>query len=149
MQAERATGSRQDLITMGAGLIYWNRIFNVEFLDDVLRVKGAGNNLQENLFAILSSLEMVASSRFSSIIQLVICLSLRWLTKKTHVLAHRNWGARSMGRAVDMIHSACKDIIYNVTLIHNYLYMRHIFDNLCDELPEFKAFLEYEIENKK
>ena len=39
MHAEQATGSRQDLITMGTGPIYWNRIFNVEFLDDVLWVK--------------------------------------------------------------------------------------------------------------
>ena len=54
-----------------------------------------------------------------------------------------------MGRAVDMIQSACKDIIDNVTLIQNDLYMLHIFDELCDELPEFKAFLEYEFENKK
>ena len=53
-----------------------------------------------------------------------------------------------MGRAVDMIHSACKEIIDNVTLIHNYLYMLHISDELRDELPEFKAFLEYEFENK-
>ena len=56
VHAERATGSRQDLITMGAGPIYWNGIFNVEFLDDVLRVEVAGNFLQENLFTILSSL---------------------------------------------------------------------------------------------
>ena len=54
-----------------------------------------------------------------------------------------------MGRAVDMIHSACKDIIDNSTLIQNDLYMLHIFDELRDELPEFKAFLEYEFENKK
>ena len=47
-----------------------------------------------------------------------------------------------MGRAVDMIHSACKDIIDNFTLIHNDLYMLHIFDKLRDDLPEFKAFLE-------
>ena len=40
-----------------------------------------------------------------------------------------------MGRAVDMIHSACKEIIDNFTLIHNDLYMLHIFDELCDELP--------------
>ena len=64
MQAEKATGSCQNLITMGAGPIYWNRILNIEFLDDVLRVKGAGNIIQENLFTILSSLEMVASSCF-------------------------------------------------------------------------------------
>ena len=74
MHAERATGIRQDLITMGAGPIYWNRIFNVEFLDDVLRFKGVGNVLQENLFTILSSLERVASSRFFSILQLAIFL---------------------------------------------------------------------------
>ena len=54
-----------------------------------------------------------------------------------------------MGRAVDMIHIACKDIIDNVTLIHDDLYMLNIFDELRDELPEFKAFLEYEFENKK
>ena len=48
-----------------------------------------------------------------------------------------------------MIHSSCKDIIDNVTLIHKDLYMLHIFDELRDELPEFKAFLEYEYENKK
>ena len=149
MHAERATGSRQDLITMGAGPIYWNRIFNVEFLDDVLQVKGAGNVLQENLFTILSSLEMVASSCFFSILQLAIWLPFRWLTRKTHVLVHCNWGASSMGLAVDMIHSAWKDIIDNVTLIHNDLYMLHIFDELCDELPEFNAFLEYKFENKK
>ena len=54
-----------------------------------------------------------------------------------------------MGRAVDMIHSACKDIIDNFTLIHNDLYMLHIFDELRDELLKFKALLEYEFENKK
>ena len=53
-----------------------------------------------------------------------------------------------MGRAVNMIHNACKDMIDNVTLINNDLYMLHIFDQLRDELPEFKAFLEYDFENK-
>ena len=40
-----------------------------------------------------------------------------------------------MGRAVDTINSACKDIIENYSLINNDLYMLHIFDELCDELP--------------
>ena len=53
-----------------------------------------------------------------------------------------------MGSAADTIHGVCKDIIDNVTLIHNDLYILHIFDELRDELPEFKAFLEYEFENK-
>ena len=50
MHAEQATGSRQYLITMSAGPIYWNRILNVEFLDDVIWVKGAGNVLQEIIY---------------------------------------------------------------------------------------------------
>ena len=88
MHAERATGSRQDLITMGAGPIYGNRISNVDFLDDVLQVKGARNVLQENLFTILSSLEMVAFCRFFSILQLAIFLPFRWLTSKTQIEAN-------------------------------------------------------------
>ena len=36
-----------------------------------------------------------------------------------------------------------------MTLIHNDFYMLHIFDELRDEIPEFKAFLEYGFENKK
>lgn len=148
MHAERATGSRQDLITLGAGPIYWNRKFNVEFLDDVLRVKGASNILQENLFTILSSLEMIASSRFFAILDLAICLPFRWLTGNTHKLAHRDWGARSMGRAIDLIHHACQDIIDDNTLIHNESYMLHIFDEFLEELPEFQAHMEYTFKNK-
>ena len=53
MHAERATVSRQDIITIGSGPIYWNRKFNVKLLGDVLRVKGASNILQENLFTVL------------------------------------------------------------------------------------------------
>ena len=149
MHAERATGSRQDIITMGAGPVYWNRRFSVEFLDDVLRVKGASNILQENLFTVLSSVEMIASSRFFSILHLAICLPFRWLTGNTHKLAHHGWGARSMGRAVDLIHGACKEIVDDVSLIHDESFMLHIFDNLRSELPEFDAYLKYEFENKK
>ena len=148
MHAERATSSRQDLITLGAGPIYWNRKFNVEFLDDVLRVKGASNILQENLFTILSSLEMIASSRFFAILDLAICLPFRWLTGNTHKLAHRDWGARAMGRAIDLIHHACQDIIDDNTLIHNESYMLHIFDEFLEELPEFQAHMEYTFKNK-
>ena len=56
MHAKRAARSLQYIITMGAGPIYWNRKFNFEFLDDMLRVKGASNILQENVFTVLLSL---------------------------------------------------------------------------------------------
>ena len=53
-----------------------------------------------------------------------------------------------MGRAVDLIHSACNDIIDDITLIHDESYMLHIFDELLIDLPEFKAFMDYEFKNK-
>ena len=90
MHADRSTGSCQDIITMGAGPIYWNRNFNVMFLDYVLRVKGVCNILQENLFTVLSSLEMISNSRSFSIIHISFCLPFRWLNGHTHKLAHRN-----------------------------------------------------------
>ena len=56
INTERTSSCRQDIITMGAGPIYWNRIFNVEFLDDYLRIKDNTNILQQNMFAILTSI---------------------------------------------------------------------------------------------
>ena len=53
-----------------------------------------------------------------------------------------------MGRAIDLIHSACNDIIDDTTLIHNKSYMLHIFDELLVELSEFKTFMDYELKNK-
>ena len=62
LHVERSSGSRQDLFVEGAPAIYWNRQYCIEFLDEQLRLPGKGNLLQENLFVILSSLEMVAVS---------------------------------------------------------------------------------------
>ena len=64
MHTKRATGSWQDIITMGARPVYWNCAFSIELLDDILRVKGASNILQENMFTVLLSVEMIASSGF-------------------------------------------------------------------------------------
>ena len=73
---ERAAGSRQDLCVEGAGAIYWNRHYWLEFLDSQLRMPGS-NILQENLFIILSSCEMTALARVCSIIHLSVCLPTR------------------------------------------------------------------------
>ena len=149
LHAERATGSRQDLICMGADAIYMNRPLNVEFLDERLRVRGNENILQKNLFVVLSSLEMIAVSRMFSILNVAVVTPVRWLCGKTHELAERNWGARSMGRVVDILHDACTHLLEDIKLFHDESYMMHIFDEIADELPEFRAFLKYEFEDKK
>ena len=52
------------------------------------------------------------------------------------------------GTSYDLIYQACQDIVDDVTLIYDKSYMLHIFDEFLEELPEFKAFIEYESENK-
>ena len=61
LKTERASGSHQYIITMGAVTIYLNRIFNVEFLDEYLCIKDNTNILQQNMFTILTYIGMVAN----------------------------------------------------------------------------------------
>ena len=78
--------------------IFKNRVPNIEFLDDQLRICGNNHILQQNLFIIISSIEIVSSSRLFAILNVDICMPVRWLADNTHKLAHHNWGARSIGR---------------------------------------------------
>ena len=77
LHAERAAGNRMDVICMGADAVYINRPLNVEFLDERLRIKDNSNILQENLFIVLLSLEMIAVSRFFFYIACLYCYSMQ------------------------------------------------------------------------
>ena len=46
LHAERAAGNHMDVICMGADAVYINRPFNVEFLDERLRIKDNSNILR-------------------------------------------------------------------------------------------------------
>ena len=138
LHVERAGGSRQDLYLEGAPAIYWNRQYCIEFLDERLRMSSEGNILQENLFVVLSSLEMVALSRLCLILYLSICIPFRWIAAKSHTLKQYNWGARSMGRVLDILEMKLDEIHNNCDLIVNMEYMMGLFQELVDELPPFK-----------
>ena len=148
LHAERATGSRQDLICMGADAVYMNRPYNIEFLDERLRIKDNTHILQENLFSVLSSMEMLSTTRFFSIIHICIVCPFRWLAGNTHKLKEHNWGARSMGRAIDCLYEACDDILDDVELIHDKNYMLQIWDDIASELTEFREYLDEMHENR-
>ena len=57
--------------------------YYVEFLDECLEAHN-DNILQENLFTILTSMEMVALARVMAIIHYKIALTMRWLAGNTH-----------------------------------------------------------------
>ena len=144
MNTERESGSRQDIITMGAGPIYWKRIFNVEFVDNYLCIKDNTNIIQKYISTILTSIEMIVTSRFFAILHVVICMMFFWLTGNTHKIAHRNWIARSMGCAIDILHTACNNLFDDPRLINEKSFMMHIYDPLMDEIPEFKYYMDYQ-----
>ena len=149
MHEERASGSRQDFICMDSMAIFKNRVPNIEFLDDQQSIYGNNHILQQNLFIILSSLEMISTSRLFAILNVAICMPVSWLSGNTHKLAHHNWGAQSIGRVFDFLHTVLNNILYDITLIHDKSTMMFILQGIVEELTEFKAFLVYNFHNKK
>ncbi len=154
---QRAAGSRQDLATEGAGAVYWNRIYYVEYLDECLR-SGNDNILQENLFIVLTSVEMVALCRIMAIIHFKICMPLRWLAGNTKSIGQQgyNWSTRSMGKAIDALYEAMDKIESDGSLILNELFMNAIFDEIYEDddgkpcpLPPLQEAMKYHYKEKQ
>ena len=119
MNAESASGSWQDLICMGSMAIFKNRVPNIEFLDDQLHICDNNNTLQKNLFIIISSIEIISTSRLFAIINVAVCMPVSWLAGNTNKWAHHNCGARSIGRMFEILHTALNNILDDITLIHD------------------------------
>ena len=144
LHVERTTGSRNDLI-----VVYWNNQYWVEFLDDCLRISGDNILKEQNLFVVLSSLEIIALSHVCSIVHLAICLPIRWLASNSHLLAKYNWSIRSMGRVVDILESALGKIILSKELILDEAFMLDMFKDLRDELKLFHEYWLHMFDKKR
>lgn len=82
---ERAvSGGRQDIASMAAMAIYWNRNYCVEFLEEMRVHCGREENiLANNLWTLLISVEMISVARMWSIFHISIVMLMCWLTGKT------------------------------------------------------------------
>ena len=49
-----------------------------------------------------------------------------------------------MGRAIDILHTACNELIDEPILINEKSFMMHIYDPLMDEMPDFKDYMDYQ-----
>ena len=47
-----------------------------------------------------------------------------------------------MGRAIDILHTAYNDLIYDPRLIHDKSFTMNIYDPIIDELPDFKDYMD-------
>jgi hypothetical protein len=88
-------------------------------------------------------MEVIAQLRVASIMFLAVVVPMRWLAGNTHKLAHRKWGERSMGRAIDLLHSAFIKVREEPQLILDYEFIMTIFEPLYKQLPEFADYTDY------
>ena len=144
LHVERAAGSRQDICTEGSMAIYMNHQLYLEFLDNQLRKPHSADKasiLQQNLFVVLSSSEMIALARLLSILHISVVMPFRYLAGKTHTLHEHNWGAADMGRVLDTLNSKLETIIQKPELIVDDAFMMDIFEEYRRELPpSFKKY---------
>ena len=103
LHLERADGGRQDLDYNAAVPIYINRIYLVEFLHSRVHKSGHANLLEDFLYQMLICKSYIAMSRANAIIDLRISRPWRWLSGKTHELAHRGWSPIDMNGVADLI----------------------------------------------
>ena len=84
----------QYIVCSNAGHIHMNRPHWIEFLEKMLRHHKHRIFLEENIFALLSSLAMLGIICLLIIINLAIDIPIRWFAG--------GWSVRSMGRLIDL-----------------------------------------------
>jgi hypothetical protein len=148
---ERAVkGGRQDVASMAAMAMYWNRNYCLEFMEDMLRLCGKEDNiLINNLFFLLGSVEIIAATRLWSILHVSIVMPIRWLSANVHTLGEYGWGVISLGRVLDKLKGDLDSIIKQPELVHDEEFMMGLMDEWRAELPPFDDYLKYQFEEKE
>ena len=88
-------------------------------------------------------MEFVAQLRVASIFFFAVIVPMRWLAGNTHKLAHRNWGERSMSKAIDLLHTAFKKVAKDGRHFLDYNFIMNIFQPLYEQLPELRDYLDF------
>ena len=132
----RASGSRQDLAVEGAAAVYWNRKYYVEFLNECL-TGHKDNILQENLWTVLTSQEMIALCRVFAILHYTICMPMRFLAGSTHHFGAMgyDWSSRSMGLAIDALETAMIELEKDGSKLLSEDFMCSIFSKIYNGGP--------------
>lgn len=133
---ENAHGSRQDLSFDGMLPIFANRPILARFLRQMLTPGDASNILEQYLWAVLNSLEMVALIRACTLIDLLISRPLRWLAGKSSEL--HNWSIYKMGWSMSLVEQVLtRAAADGKVLLDGEL---SIFAPIEADVPEFKAW---------
>ena len=134
-----------------------HRRYYIQFLDECLRAH-KDNILQENLFIVLTSMEMIALCRVMAILHFKICMPMRWLAGNTHHIGALgyDWSSRSMGKAIDALHDALVEIEKDGSKFLDEDFMNEIFSKIYTNkdgqgvpLEPLVDAMEYQFEKKQ
>ena len=75
---------------------------------------------------------MIVTSRMFDILNVAVCMPIRWLSGNTHKLSHHNWSACSIVRVFDILHTALNIILDDTTLIHDRSTIMFIFQEVVE-----------------
>ena len=98
-------GKKQDGPFEGALPVFMAPHYFVAFLRDYLCCNDSDNILEHNLFITLSCVEVITELCVTSIFFIAFIVPMLWLDRKTHELSCRDWGERSMPRALYLIYN--------------------------------------------
>ena len=112
VKIKRTFGSRHYILLEGLVSLLNLSIYYLGFLDEYLSLPIADNILQTNLFAFLSSSEIIANAYFCAIIHFTLCFSLYWFDGNTHKnnMTKLNGSIRPLGHAINTLKVALECI---------------------------------------
>ena len=114
------------------------------FLDQCLKAS-KDSILQENLFYILTSEEMIALTRVFAILHFTVCMPMRWLAVNTHNVGDQgyDWSVLSMGEAIDALEESIVKIEDDGALFLDEAFMSDIVLNIMEGDNKFEPLEEY------
>ena len=92
------------MVLEGSVAAYKNAWFYKLLLDEDLSTLDVKNILQENLFIILSSVEMISLSRLMSILHFSVNVTMRWISGKAHIFSAHDWSVKSLVMSIDCLY---------------------------------------------
>ena len=105
--------------------------------------------LQQTLFTLLCSTEVVALLQVLSILHIAICLPTRWLAGNAKDLGQYGFSYYDMGSVLDLMEDRFEEISSDGSLMMNEDYMMDMFSSIAIKVDPFAEYLEFMFTEKQ
>ena len=143
-------GPRQDLGVESAPAVLMSLPYYLQFLHWRLSIGISSNGiLQQKLFTLLHSTEVVALLWVLSILHIAICLPTRWLAGNVKDLGQYGFSYYDMGSVLDLMEDRFEEISSDGSLMMNEDYMMDMFSSIAINVDPFAEHLEFMFTEKQ